>query len=74
MVAKASKIISVDLIDEITVTADPILAMMIGIDVITAAIIEVIVVMIATMIVTVTGATIDVARMTTTTKTTIARS
>jgi hypothetical protein len=34
MVVNASRIATVDLIDEITVTADPILAMMIGIDVI----------------------------------------
>jgi hypothetical protein len=38
MVVNASKITTVDLIDEITVTADPILAMTIGIDVIIAAI------------------------------------
>jgi hypothetical protein len=37
MVANASRIATVDLIDEITVTADPILAMTIGIDVIIAA-------------------------------------
>jgi hypothetical protein len=37
MAANASTIITVDLIDEITVTADPILATTIGIDVITAA-------------------------------------
>jgi hypothetical protein len=37
MVANASRIVTIDLIDEITVTTDPILAMMIGIDVITAA-------------------------------------
>jgi hypothetical protein len=37
MVANASRIVTIDLIDEITVTADPILAMTIGIDVITAA-------------------------------------
>jgi hypothetical protein len=37
MVANASRIAIVDLIDEITMTADPILAMMIGIDVIIAA-------------------------------------
>jgi hypothetical protein len=36
MVANASRIVIVDLIDEITVTADPILATTIGIDVITA--------------------------------------
>jgi hypothetical protein len=36
-VANASRIVTVDLIDEITVTADPILTMTIGIDVITAA-------------------------------------
>jgi hypothetical protein len=36
MVANASTIVTVDLIDEITVTAGPILAMTIGIDVITA--------------------------------------
>jgi hypothetical protein len=88
-----SRIATVDLIDEITVTADPILAMTIGIDVIIAAItaamtdamttvvmtalistIEVIVVMIAMTIATTTGATINVARTTTTAKTTIARS
>jgi hypothetical protein len=38
MVVNASRIATVDLIDEITVTADPILAMMIEIDVIIAAI------------------------------------
>jgi hypothetical protein len=37
MVANTLRIVTVDLIDEITTTADPILAMMIGIDVITAA-------------------------------------
>jgi ABC-type polar amino acid transport system ATPase subunit len=37
MVANASRIVTVDLIDEITVTADPILATTVGIDVITAA-------------------------------------
>jgi hypothetical protein len=37
MVANALRIATVDLIDEITVTADPILAMTIGIDVIIAA-------------------------------------
>jgi hypothetical protein len=36
MVANASRVATVDLIDEITVTADPILAMTIGIDVIIA--------------------------------------
>jgi hypothetical protein len=36
-VVNASTIVTVDLIDEITVTADPILAMAIGIDVIIAA-------------------------------------
>jgi hypothetical protein len=36
-VANASRIVTVDLIDEINVTADPILAMTIGTDVITAA-------------------------------------
>jgi hypothetical protein len=93
MVVTASRIATVDLIDEITATADPILAMTIEIDVIiattTAAMtdetttvvmtalisaIEVIVAMIAMMIVTTTGATIDVTRMTTTAKTTSARS
>jgi hypothetical protein len=89
MVVNASRIATVDLIDEITMTADLILAMTIGIDVIIAAMtdamttvmttalistIEVIVVMIATTTVTTTGATIDVARTTTTAKTTIARS
>jgi hypothetical protein len=38
MVVNASRIATVDLIDEITVTADPILAMTIGIDVIIATI------------------------------------
>jgi hypothetical protein len=38
MVANASRIATVDLIDEITATADPILAMTIGIDVIIATI------------------------------------
>jgi hypothetical protein len=89
----ASKIATADLIDEITVTADPNLAMMIGIDVIIAATTaamtdatttvvttalisatEMIVVMIATMTITTTDVTIDVARMTTTAKTTTARS
>jgi hypothetical protein len=89
IVANAPKIVTVDLIDEITMSADPILAMTIGIGVIIAATttamtdamttvmttalisaIEVIVVMIATT----TGTTIDVARMTTTAKTTTARS
>jgi hypothetical protein len=37
MVVNTSTIVTVDLIDEITVTADPILAMTIGIDVIIAA-------------------------------------
>jgi hypothetical protein len=89
MVANASRIVTVNLIDEITTIVDPILAMTIGIDVITAAmtdatttvvttalisVIEVIVVMIATMTVPATGATIDVVRMTTTAKTTTARS
>jgi hypothetical protein len=37
MVANTSRIVTVDLIDEITVTADPSLATTIGIDVITAA-------------------------------------
>jgi hypothetical protein len=88
MVANASRIVIVDLIDEITVTADPILATTIGIDVITTAmtdatttivttalisVIEVIVVMISTMTVATTGATIDVIRMTTTAKTTTAK-
>jgi hypothetical protein len=93
MVANASRIVTVDLIDEITMTADPILAMMIGIDVITAmttiamtdatttvvttaliSVIDVIVVMITTRTVTMTGAMIDVVRMITTAKTTTARS
>jgi hypothetical protein len=89
MVVNALRIATVDLIDEITVTADPMLAMTIGIHVIIAAMtdatatvvttalisaIEVIVVMIATMIVITTGSMIDVARMTTTAKTTTARS
>jgi hypothetical protein len=92
-VANASRTVTIDLIDEITVTADPILAMTIGTDVITAAtttamtdattttvtivlisVTEVIVVMIAMMTVPTTGATIDVVRMTTTAKTTTARS
>jgi hypothetical protein len=91
MVANASRIVTIELIDKITMTADPILAMTIGIDVITSAttaamtdatttvvttalisVIEVIVVMITMMTVTTTGATIDVARMTTTAKTTTA--
>jgi hypothetical protein len=38
MVVNASRIATVDLIDEITVTADPILAMTIGIDVVIATI------------------------------------
>jgi hypothetical protein len=38
MVANASRIATVDLVDEITTTADPILAMTIGIDVIITAI------------------------------------
>jgi hypothetical protein len=89
MVANASRIVTVDLINEITVTADPILAMTVGIDVITASMtdatttvvttalismIEVIDVMIATRTVTTTSATIDVVKMTTTAKTTTARS
>jgi hypothetical protein len=89
MVVNASIIATVNLIDEITVTADLILAMTIGIDVIIAAMtdamttvvttalisaIEVIVVMIATTIVTTTDATIDVARTTITAKTTTTRS
>jgi hypothetical protein len=89
MGANASRIATVDLIDEITATADPILAMTIGIDVIiagitaamkdatttvvTTALITAIEVIVV-MIVTTTGATIDVARMTTTTKTTTAMS
>jgi hypothetical protein len=93
MVVNSLSIATFDLIDEITATADPILAMTIGIDVIIAAItatmtdamttvvttalisvVEVIVVMIATTTVTTTGTTIDVARMTTTAKTTTKRS
>jgi hypothetical protein len=89
MVVNVLRIAIVDLIDEITVTPDPILAMTIGIDVIIAVMtdatttvvttalisaIEVIVVMTATTIVTTTGATIDVTRTTTTAKTTTARS
>jgi hypothetical protein len=93
MVASASRTVTVDLIDEITGTAHHILAMTIGIDVITAAttaamtdatttvvttalisVIEAIVVMITTMTDPTTGAMIDVVRMTTTVKTTIARS
>jgi hypothetical protein len=89
MVVNASRIATVDLIDEITVTADPILAMTIVIDVIIAAmtdatttvmttalisVIEVIVVMIATTIVITTSMTIDVARTATTAKATTARS
>jgi hypothetical protein len=89
IVVNASRISTVDLIDEITMTPDPILTMMIGIDVIIATItaamtdtmttvvttalistIEVIVVMIATTIFTMTGATINVARTTTASKTT----
>jgi hypothetical protein len=92
MVANTSRIITVNLIDKITVIADPILATTIGIDMITAAttaamtdatttvvttalisMIEVIIVMIATMTVP-TGAMIDVVRMTITAKTTTARS
>jgi hypothetical protein len=93
MVVNALRIATVDLIDEISVAADPILAMTIGIDVIMARItaamtdatttvvttalisaIEVIVMTIATTIVITTGATIDVARATTTARTTTARS
>jgi hypothetical protein len=84
MVVNASRIATVDLIDEITVTADPILAMTITAvmtdamtTVVTTALIsaiEVIVVMIATTIVTMTGMTIDVTRTTTSAKTTTARS
>jgi hypothetical protein len=88
MVVNASTIVTVDLIDEITVTAGPILATTVGINVIIAATIaattnamttptgvtEVIVVMIATMIVTTTDAMINVARMTTTARTTTGRS
>jgi hypothetical protein len=88
-VVNASRIATVDLIDEITVTVDPILAMTIGIDVIIAAMTdetttvattalisttEVTVVMITTTIATMTSAMIDVARTTTTAKTTTARS
>jgi hypothetical protein len=93
MVVNASRIATVNLIDEITVTTYPILTMTLGIDVIIAAItaamtdatttvvttalistIEVIIVTIAMTIVTTTGAMIDDARMTTTGKTTTARS
>jgi hypothetical protein len=89
MVVNASTIVTVDLIDEITVTVGPILATTIGIDVIIVAttdamttvamtapigMTEVIVVTIATMIVTTTDAMIDVAKMTTTSRTTIGKS
>jgi hypothetical protein len=86
-------IVTVDLIDEITVAVDPILEMTIAINVIITAtttvmtdamttvavtaptsMTGVIIVMIATMIVTTTGAMIDVARTTTTAKITTARS
>jgi hypothetical protein len=84
MVVNASTIVTVDLIDEITVTAGPIPAMTIGIDVIIAVttaattdaittiamtaptgVTEVIIVMIATMIVTTIDEMIDIARTTT---------
>jgi hypothetical protein len=90
VVVNASTIVTVELIDEITVIAGPILALTIGIDMITTATtavmtatisattIEVIVVMIAMMIVTTTDETtdmmIDVSRMTTVTTTTTGRS
>jgi hypothetical protein len=93
MVVNTLTIVTVDLIDEIIVSADPILAMMIGIDVIiiattaattdattTAATTaptgatEVIVVTIATMIITTTNAMIDVANTTTTVKTATVKS
>jgi hypothetical protein len=93
IVVNASTIVTVDLIDEITATVDPILAMTIGINVIIAATItattdatitvvttaptgatEVIIVTITTMIATTTDAMIDVARMTTTAKTTTVKS
>jgi hypothetical protein len=80
-VVNATTIVTVDLIGEITVTAGPILAMMIGIDVIIAAAttamtdvmtattgvttIGVTVMMIAMMIVTMTDEMIDVIRTTT---------
>jgi hypothetical protein len=89
-VANASTIVTVDLIDEITVTEAPILTMMIGIDVIitttTAAMTDVtttvamatttgvITVMIAMMIVTTTDVMIDVARTTTIARTATGRS
>jgi hypothetical protein len=88
-VANASRIATVDLIDEITMTADPILSMTIGIDVIiaatttamtdvtttvvTTALINAIEVIVV-MIVTMISAMTDVARMTKTAKTTNARS
>jgi glycerol-3-phosphate acyltransferase PlsY len=90
MVANASTIVTVDLIDEIAVTEGPILAMTIGIDVIIATTTAVMtdvtttvamtattgamVVMIAMMIVTTTDVMIDVARTTTVPTTTIGRS
>jgi hypothetical protein len=89
-VANASTIVTVDLIDEITVAKGPILTMMIGIDVIitatTAAMTDAmttvamttttgfITVMIAMMIVTTTDVMIDVARMTTIARTATGRS
>jgi hypothetical protein len=93
MVVNTSTIVTVDLIEDITVSVGPILTTTIGIDVIitvtTAAmtdattavaitaptgVTEVIVVMSATMIVTMTDAMIDIARTTTIDRTTIERS
>jgi hypothetical protein len=89
MVVNASTIVTVNLIDEITTTTNPILTMTIEIDVIIAATIaatttvvttaptgatEVIVVTITTVIVAMTDAMIDVARTTTTAKTTTVKS
>jgi hypothetical protein len=89
MVVNASTIVTVDLIDEITVTVGPILATTIGIDATTAAttdamttvamtaptgVTEVIVVMIATTIITTTNAMIDIARTTTIARTATGRS
>jgi hypothetical protein len=88
-VANASTIVTVDLIDEITMTAGPIPAMMIGIDVIitatTAAMTDVtttvamtamtgVIEVIAVMIITMTDVMIDVARTTTIAMTATGRS
>jgi hypothetical protein len=75
MVANASTIVIDDLIDEITVTAGPILAMMIGIDMIIVATTAVMTDATTTVtMITMTDVTIDVARTTTIDRTITGRS